>query len=572
MPTPHRGSAAAKWGDLIVSLAPPQLTPEGRILKDLEEQSGTLTDRLHDFSRWLFSESVPVVCCFEQLETDYSSKVGHMGKMLPFSKKLVSIFDHLFQILLTCLQVVPESSACIDGHHKISLPKDHLKINKFYGPHDPSFTLVYAEIERMARKSWEILKHRRHPKDIPMDQSATFGDLRKCLQEMRVTNPRDILLDVQSRKGKRLERTCEWVLKREEFTTWAANSDSQLLCITGSPGIGKTMMSTFLIQVLKEKVEKSPDKAFAYFIYDDKNQDQRTPTAMLRSLIWQLLLQRNRLFQHIQSDYEKHKDSRLFEDLFENLSTLWRIFQDMLRDEQTGEVFVLIDALDECERSTRQTLLLGLGELFRVLPGKNIKILVTCRPEISDIEYELQDVGTQLRMDSSEVNTDLSRYIDVKVDELARRKSYDECLKNEVKNALSSQAGGTFLWVSLMFNELKDKLLYQVREKPKSLPKGLDETYTRILNENIPEEARKEAQFLLFIMVAAQRPLKRKEIAATFALWKQGSVVQSRYLHDFFDICSSCSSIIHIAGNNDDTPVNFCHQSVKDFLLEDHGD
>ncbi|KAK2684224.1 hypothetical protein QWA68_016910, partial [Fusarium oxysporum] len=152
--------------------------------------------------------------------------------------------------------VVPETSACIDGHLKISLHADHFKINKFYGPDDPSFKLVYPEIERMARGAQEMLSHRRNPKAIPMDQSATSGELRTCLQEMRVTNPRDVLSDIRSQKGKRIGHTCEWILKREEFSAWGTNDNSQLLRLIGPPGIGKTMMSAFLIEVLKGKVEK----------------------------------------------------------------------------------------------------------------------------------------------------------------------------------------------------------------------------------------------------------------------------------------------------------------------------
>ncbi|PCD22178.1 hypothetical protein AU210_015976 [Fusarium oxysporum f. sp. radicis-cucumerinum] len=556
--TPHRGSAAASWGVLITSLAPPQFTAEKRILKDLEEQSSSLTDRLHDFSRWLFVESVPVVCFFEQLATDYSSRMGAMGQVIPY-KELV----------------VPETSACIDGHPKISLHADHFKINKFYGPDDPSFKLVYPEIERMARGAQDILNHHRNPKAIPMDQSATSGDLRTCLQEMRVTNPRDILSEIRSQKGKRIGHTCEWILKREEFSAWGANDNSQLLRLIGSPGIGKTMMSTFLIEALKGKVEKSPDKMFAYFLCDYRYPEQRSPTAILRSLIWQLLLQRNGFFRHIRSDFEKHKDSRLFESLFENFSTLWRIFQDMLRDEHAGEVFILIDALDECDRSTRKALLRCMRELFQasLKSAGNFKFLVTCRPEISDIEYELIGIDVSLRMDSSEVNADLSDYINFKGEDLAQRKGYSQNLKEDVKAALESRAGGTFLWVSLMINELESTPNYEVADKLKDLPEGLDETYTRILEDNIPKKRREDARFLLLSMVAARRPLTKKELAASFAFWKTGSVVGHHDLHDYMDICASCSSIIHldVARNNGETTANFCHQSVKDFLLNDHG-
>lgn len=88
--TPHRGSPAAAWGALIASLAPPGFVVEDRLLKALEQQSDSLADRLRDFSHWLFSESVSVVCAFEQLATDYSYRAGFVGKFLP-SKELVRV-------------------------------------------------------------------------------------------------------------------------------------------------------------------------------------------------------------------------------------------------------------------------------------------------------------------------------------------------------------------------------------------------------------------------------------------------------------------------------------------------
>lgn len=80
--TPHRGSPAAAWGAMIASLAPPGFVSETRLLKALEDQSDALTDRLRDFTCWLFSESVPVICAFEKLATDYSSRLGVAGKFL----------------------------------------------------------------------------------------------------------------------------------------------------------------------------------------------------------------------------------------------------------------------------------------------------------------------------------------------------------------------------------------------------------------------------------------------------------------------------------------------------------
>jgi hypothetical protein len=178
-------------------------------------------------------------------------------------------------------------------------------------------------------------------------------------------------------------------------------------------------------------------------------------------------------------------------------------------------------------------------------------------------------------MDSGLINTDLSEYIGFKVSRLAddRHPPYTSALKKEVEKALKDGAGGTFLWASLMLADLEQTDMDEVRDKLKNLPQGLNETYARILNDNISKERREKAQFLLLNMVAARRPLKKIEIAAAFAVWKKGSALPSQDIYEYTDICSSCSSIIYldVASNDDDTTVNFCHQSVKDFLLNDHG-
>ncbi|OBT46410.1 hypothetical protein VE00_03376 [Pseudogymnoascus sp. WSF 3629] len=553
--TPHRGSEAAKWGVLIASLGGLLGSTEKRILKDLQKQSGTLTDRLHDFSSWLFSESVPVVCYWEQLKTDYSTRVGPLRFMKSMLKEVV----------------VDETSACIDGHKKISLHTDHFKINKFYGRDDPSFLQVYPEIVRMAESAEEMLGQRRNPTAILDDRNAQPEQLLKFLRAMKVMSAKDVLSDIKRRKGGRVGNTCEWILKREEFSAWGAVPDPQLFFIAGSPGIGKTMMSTFLVDELQKKIERVPGKALAYFFCDDKDQDRKTPIAILRSLIWQILLQKNDLFDKIQPEFDVQGST-----IVESFSTLWRILDGILRDERAGEVFILIDAFDECDKVMRKELLTCIRELFQssstAQTGK-FKFLLTSRPE-NDILEELNGVGTRLLMNSASVNNDLSMYIDFTVDQLAKRKGYAPALKEMVQNALKNEAEGTFLWVSLMVADLEKEPKYNVKHKLKGLPKGLNETYARILNENISMEAREDVQFLLLSMVAARRPFKKREIASAFAVWKDGLVLSSQDVDEYADICLLCSSIIYLDGGADDdsATINFCHQSVKDFLLDGHGE
>ena len=393
-----------------------------------------------------------------------------------------------------------ENSACIDGHKGTSLDADHFKINKFWGLRDPSFDLVYNEIERMAQRGPLAVQNRRRLPEIPRDQNVVYDELSKCLRDMEVTNPHDLLRDLKSRRGKRVQHTCEWILKRDKFTAWRDSSRPQLFRVIGPPGIGKTMLSTFLVDILEEKVRKSSGKLFAFFFCDDKVQGQKSPAALLRSLIWQLLLQKNDLYKHVQQDYKLHgKDT-----CFKEVSSLSRMLESMIQDPVAGEVFILIDALDECDPCSRDGLLAGVHDLFGTSSATDtrmFKFVITCRPEIPDIEAELRFVSSTLRMDSAAVNTDLDDYINIRVKELPDypQKGYP---KDEVIKALKDGAGGTFLWASLMIADLKQTRKHKVMDKLRNpLPKNLPELYATIL-DRIRKDDREDDRFILHLMVA----------------------------------------------------------------------
>ena len=73
-------------------------------------------------------------------------------------------------------KVVDETSACIDGYRKVPLPTDHLKINKYSGPHDPSYIAVYPSIVDVAQNAKRIVQDRLNRKHIG-EFSGTLVDI-----------------------------------------------------------------------------------------------------------------------------------------------------------------------------------------------------------------------------------------------------------------------------------------------------------------------------------------------------------------------------------------------------------
>jgi hypothetical protein len=272
----------------------------------------------------------------------------------------------------------------------------------------------------------------------------------KFRQSLRLTDPLDDLESIRRTKGKEVKGTCEWLLSEGKYVAWAFRDKPQLLRLQGGPGIGKTMISSFLVGQLEEKAREDSAVTLAYYFYDNKDESRNTASALLRGLLLQLLRKRPVLFQkHVEKVYDEMKD-RLGQ-LFKDLDILWRIFRSMLKDHDAGKVYILLDALDECEKSSQQAFLTHLEKLFAIqqLDGNlNLKFLITCRPE-QEIEDTLRDVGECLRIDSSKINADLSKFVDVKVDELSRRKDYPTTLQHDIKVALTRMLGDTFYGLRL---------------------------------------------------------------------------------------------------------------------------
>ncbi|KAK4107453.1 hypothetical protein N656DRAFT_741730, partial [Canariomyces notabilis] len=82
-------------------------------------------------------------------------------------------------------------------------------------------------------------------KEIHRDEKDT-----QCLQDLRLTDPRDDKKRIQNTKGGLLRDAYHWILDNTEFQQWRNSLDSNLLWIKGDPGKGKTMLLCGIIDEL----------------------------------------------------------------------------------------------------------------------------------------------------------------------------------------------------------------------------------------------------------------------------------------------------------------------------------
>ena len=378
------------------------------------------------------------------------------------------------------------------------------------------------------------------------------------VRDLFLTDPASDLGDILRQKGKRIPGSCEWLLRQDEFQRWIVDDDKlHVLWLLGAPGIGKTMVSSYVVEALQEKKEEASSAIFVFYFCNDRNDNRRTTPAIVRGLLVQLLREQPGLFQAIEDDYKK-----LGKSIAENLSALFVALCRLLRRTET-RIYILVDALDECEGSSRHDFFTFIEDLD---PDMRVSILITSRPEV-DVEDAAGDMTDILRIDSAKVKDDLSSFINIRVDDLAKKKKrFPSKLIDDIRSVLLQQAGGTFLWVSLALEDISGATTAKrAREKLEGLPKGLPGIYRRIL-ENIREDDVNDAAFILRWAVASRRPMTDRELATAQAManWKGDTVPESDDLDELMDGYRVCGPLLFYDVST--KTVNLVHQSAKDFL------
>src|SRR5467141_1495 len=379
-----------------------------------------------------------------------------------------------------------------------------------------------------------------------------------CLADLLLTDPRNDKIRIERTKGGLLKESFRWILDNSEFERWREGNQSQLLWIKGDAGKGKTMLMIGIIDELQQQVARSGEtEVLSYFLCQGTDSRLNTATAILRGIVYLLASEQPFLISHLQKKYD-HPGRKPFEDssAFYCLSD---VFQQMVQDPKLTAAYLVVDALDECEVGLRP--LLDLITWTVSAQSSCIKWIVSSRNRY-DIEQclGLDDSHTRL---SLELNADhishaVDVYIDHKVSQLVSLRS-DQALQKQVRDRIRDKSDGTFLWVALVIEELRQVLGRDMLKTLKDMPSGLTLVYDRMM-KHINQLQR---QYSLYCLVAlgaatlAYQPLHLREIHVVAGL--QDEV---KDLEDLERIINMCGSFLTIRDNY----VYFIHQSAKDYL------
>ena len=217
--------------------------------------------------------------------------------------------------------------------------------------------------------------------------------------------------------------------------------------MTPPAGAGKTKLVSTVVGSLRRDLEGEPQgEALAYFYCDRNQPDRQSHEQIMRSFIRQLSTPRDcdMIPSCIGKCYaEKEKPGFASTSLtFLQCSALVPELSRMY-----SKITLVLDALDECERSTRHIL---INEIDRLVSGSTsciIKVFISSRPD-KDIKHRFQ-VGPNVCISATDNGADIKKFIVDTInnsppDWLAEVSSTPG-LREEIANILHEKADGMYV-------------------------------------------------------------------------------------------------------------------------------
>ena len=360
--------------------------------------------------------------------------------------------------------------------------------------------------------------------------------------------------------------TCEWIHNKENFKLWLScqeHSRASLLWLHATPGTGKTVLSSYIINHLLSqddfKDTRHGQEVF-YFFFNNADNDKSTPLAAIRALVHQLLQsvqvqKRIKLIQELESIKRRSGQSRSM-----NFRPLWGYFTTHCT--QLIRPIIVLDALDECEQVN-----VLISELCALAKYGSIRILVTSRRE-AEIIRSLEDTRN-VAMDPEDVQNDIQAYLEYQLSQSSKLSHV--LVRSRILRILSMRSKGMFLWVVLMLEELRCKqtILEMEDMLAQPLPRDLHGVYNHILlrlNSTLKSSQKALCQNILRWVALAKRPLQVSEVEEILKFEYENNHQDTLLIdsaHTVRELQVVCGSLISIRNQS----IHLVHLSTREFLL-----
>ncbi|RPB00778.1 hypothetical protein L873DRAFT_1804510 [Choiromyces venosus 120613-1] len=257
--------------------------------------------------------------------------------------------------------------------------------------------------------------------------ATVTGDERR--QILRWLSPLDPQQRHHAVRTNRFDGVGDWLLETSEFRKWSnsnSESDQAVLFCYGNPGVGKTHLSSLVIDYLCDQAE-GKDIAVAGLYCDFKDQQEQSASSMLGAILKQLV-NRGETPEHVQQAFQKAKKE------FGGRSLRLPDLVDILKKTIAllPQVFICLDALDESAPRTQLELFRSLQNIIRESPST--RVFLTGRPHIrKEIEKRFSQA---VMIPISPFQQDIQIFLETSLDRDPEPDAMDDNLRTDIMRTI----------------------------------------------------------------------------------------------------------------------------------------
>lgn len=372
----------------------------------------------------------------------------------------------------------------------------------------------------------------------------------------------------------RVPGTCRWVLENDKYTQWWQGQKDGLLWISADSGCGKSVLARSLID---NELRSTNTHTVCYFFFKD-NEEQENLNTALCAILHQLFSAQPQLLRYTEKPW-KNNGSKLAREVDE----LWRILLTAVKSKEAESVTVVMDALDECRRNDRRTMIELLHRFYSKpselsLRSSCLKILLTSRP-YADIEDDFRRIRPNLPMirlhgelENDIIREEINLVVRQKVSTLGVENDLSRSAIDKLEQRLLNMEHRTYLWLHLTFGEIEGAFNRSLQSDSEPigslfLPTSVENAYEKILTR-VPKDQKDTVTQILHIITGARRPLTTDEMAMALGIHRRRGVqpfvefkiTESRLRRKVCDLCGLFVFINH-------SKIYLIHQTAKEFLV-----
>ncbi|KAK7409151.1 hypothetical protein QQX98_008644 [Neonectria punicea] len=264
--------------------------------------------------------------------------------------------------------------------------------------------------------------------------------------------------------------------------------------------------------------------------------------------------------------------------MVQSFSSLWGIFLRIMKDPKAGSLYVILDALDECEQVSCHQLLESISDmlaesLHTTRSDTTVKFLITSRLFLHQSYANTKEpLQSQISIDDGQIGyvEDLEKFIREQVDNISLNRRYSSDVREYLFQTMISKVDRTFLWTHVVLASVEKSFLTSTKDFQKiiaSIPEDLANTYKRYLSA-IRSGHQDDASHLLKLLLASSRPLNLDELNIAFTMDSSHVTTEDVMGDPQNAIAHTVQGILGPLVRVSGPQVSLVHQPVKEFLLE----